>query len=162
MPSRSVTITRKGQGIPHANAGGASSVTVLSAAQNPGGVAVQTAEMPIGSGPPFHRHPSFDEVFMVLEGTLEFQVNDEVHTADAGDLVFVPGEVPHAPRCVAGNDRDVARILMLVTPARFENFFHELGDLLAARGTKADLAALGAQYGIEFLDRPEVRVRHDA
>ena len=160
MPDRTVTITRKGEGIRHAHAGGAESFTALSAAQNPGGVAVQMGEMPVGSGPPFHRHPSFDEVFIVLEGTLEFQVNDEVHTAHAGDVVFVPGEVPHAPNCIAGDEAGIAKIVMLVTPARFENFFRDLGELLAGGGTKADMAELGAEYGIEFLDRPEVRVRH--
>jgi hypothetical protein len=92
---------------------------------------------------------------------VEFQVNDELHTAHAGDLVFVPGEVPHAPHCIAGNSDGVAKIIMLVTPAKFENFFHELGDLIASgNGNHEAIAALGANYSIEFLQRPEVRIRH--
>jgi quercetin dioxygenase-like cupin family protein len=162
MPERPVTFTRAGQGIAHAHAGGATSFTALSSAQNPGGVAVQMGTMPEGSGPPFHRHPTFDEVFIVLEGMLEFQVNDEVHTARPGDLVHVPGELPHALRCIEGNADGVAKIIMLVTPARFEDFFHELGRLVDAGGADpGSIAELGAEYGIEFLDRPDVRVRHD-
>ena len=157
MQDREAIITRAGGGIKHAHAGGAVSVTALSAAQHPGGSAVQIAEMPVGSGPPFHRHPAFDEVFIILEGTVEFQVRDELHVAHAGDLVFVPGELPHAPRCTAGNDRGVALLVMLVTPARFEDFFHELGDLLARPHTRSELESLGREYGIEFLERPDVR-----
>jgi quercetin dioxygenase-like cupin family protein len=161
MASRVPIITRAGAGIAHGHAGGASSFTALSAAQNPGGVAVQFGEMPVGSGPPFHRHPSFDEVFIILEGRVEFQANDEVHTLGAGDLIHVPGEIPHAPRCVEGNAEGVAKIIMLVTPARFEDFFHELGDLIdRGEASREAVAELGGRYGIEFLDRPEVRVRH--
>lgn len=162
MRERTVHITRRGEGISHAHAGSAHSVTALTSAQNPGGVAVQFADMPVGSGPPFHRHPSFDEVFIIVEGVVEFQVGHELHKAGAGDLVFVPGEVPHAPRCIEGNEDGVAKVIMLVTPARFEDFFHEMGELIASgNGTPAGIAALGVRYGIEFLDRPEVRARHE-
>ena len=160
MANRSPIITRSGEGIAHDHTGGASSFTALSAAQNPGGVAVQMATMPVGSGPPFHRHPSFDEVFIVLEGEIEFQARDEVHTLGAGDLIFIPGEIPHAPRSVGGNAEGVAKAVMLVTPARFENFFHELGVLLESGEDHDAIARLGGRYGIEFLDRPGVRVRH--
>ena len=162
MPNRAVRISRAGEGVLHEHPGGATSRTPVTASEN-AAVAVQFATMPVGSGPPFHRHPSFDEVFIVLEGVVEFQVGDEVHTARAGDTVFVPGEVPHAPRSVAGNAQGEAKIIMLVTPARFETFFHELADLIASgRGDLGSIAALGAGYGIEFLERPPVRTRHEA
>ncbi|MGP1271989.1 MAG: cupin domain-containing protein [Phycisphaerales bacterium] len=153
---RSPTITRAGDGITHDHAGGATSVTALSAAQTPDGVAVQFGTMPEGSGAPFHRHPSFDEVFIILEGRVEFQADDEVHTLGPGDLIHIPGEIPHAPKCVEGP----ARIIMLVTPPRFENFFHKLPEALAAGGREA-MAELGREFGIEFLDRPDVRERHE-
>ena len=122
---------------------------------------MQMGSMVIGSGPPFHRHPAFDEIFIILEGVVEFQVNDELHTAHSGDLVFVPGEVPHAPRCIEGNADGIAKLIMLVTPAKYENFFHELGDLIASGYANSEaVAALGAPYSIEFLERPSVRVRH--
>lgn len=167
MP-RAVTITRSGNGIEHAHAGGASSFTALTADQNQipaartneGGVAVQFGEMPEGTGPPFHTHPTFDEVFIILEGTVEFQVHDEVHTAHPGDLVHIPGEIPHAPKCVKGNNNGVAKIIMLVTPARYEDFFHKLGEVIASGGGQKEITNLGAEYGIEFLERPPVRVRH--
>jgi quercetin dioxygenase-like cupin family protein len=169
LAHRHAIITRAGEGTAHAHAGGAVSFTTLSAAQSlsgetsKDGVAVQMGQMPEGSGPPFHRHPDFDEVFIIVEGVVEFQVNDELHTAHAGDMVFVPGEVPHAPRCIKGNDNGVARIIMLVTPARYENFFHELGELIASGNANHDaIATLGANYSIEFLERPAVRIHHDA
>ncbi|MEL6498202.1 MAG: cupin domain-containing protein [Planctomycetota bacterium] len=153
---RTPTITRANTGVAHGHAGGAHSFTALSADQNPGGVAVQFGTMPEGSGPPFHRHASFDEVFIILEGKVEFQAGDEVHTLGPGDLIHIPGEIPHAPHCVEGP----AKLIMLVTPARFENFFHHLEDALKAGGKEA-MAKLGEDYGIEFLDRPDVRKHHD-
>jgi len=153
---RAPTITRAGGGIAHAHAGGAASITALTHTQNPGCVAVQFGEMPVDSGPPFHRHPSFDEVFIILEGLVEFQANDETHTLGPGDLIHVPGEVPHAPRCVGGNADGVAKIIMLVTPARFEDFFHEMGELPQGPDFRARLEPIATRYGIEFLERPPI------
>ncbi|MEO1585440.1 MAG: cupin domain-containing protein [Planctomycetota bacterium] len=154
--TRTPTITRAGRGVRHDHPGGASSITSLTADQHPEGVAVQFATMPKGSGAPFHRHPTFDEVFIILEGRVEFQADDEVHTLGPGDLIHVPGEIPHAPTCVEGP----ARLIMLVTPPRFEDFFHRVGDTLNAPSPEA-LQSLAHEFGIEFLDRPEVRKRHD-
>ena len=154
MTTREPIITRAGMGIEHGHAGGAGSVTALAAAQNPGGVAVQFARMPVGSGAPFHRHPSFDEVFIILEGAVEFQADRTVHTLRKGDLIWIPGETPHAPKAVEAGPSGFAELVMLVTPARFEDFFHEMGAIIGDPDFKAKLAPIAERYGIEFLDRP--------
>lgn len=42
-----------------------------------------------------HRHP-YDEVFVVLEGSVTFTVDNEIVQASAGDTVIGPANVPHA------------------------------------------------------------------
>jgi quercetin dioxygenase-like cupin family protein len=47
-----------------------------------------------GHGPRLHRHP-YDETWVVVEGSLTFQAGDELVTAETGDIVVVPPEMPH-------------------------------------------------------------------
>ena len=49
----------------------------------------------VGEGPNLHVHP-YDELFNLLEGKAEFTVGDQVFTAEAGDVVFGPANIPHA------------------------------------------------------------------
>lgn len=47
-----------------------------------------------GEGPRLHRH-SYDETWVVEEGTVTFQAGEERFQASAGDVVIVPPGVPH-------------------------------------------------------------------
>ncbi len=47
-----------------------------------------------GQGPRLHRHP-YDETWVVIEGTVDFQAGDEHLNAGPGDVVIVPAEAPH-------------------------------------------------------------------
>jgi mannose-6-phosphate isomerase-like protein (cupin superfamily) len=47
-----------------------------------------------GRGPSLHRH-EYAEVFIVQEGTATFRVRDEEIEIGAGQVVVVPGGVPH-------------------------------------------------------------------
>ena len=49
---------------------------------------------PHTTGPGAHSHP-VDDVFVVLEGTMSFLVDDEWTAAPAGSFVLVPGGVTH-------------------------------------------------------------------
>ena len=71
---------------------------------------------PHSGGPPLHTH-DFDEAFYLLEGDLIFQVEEILATKGAGDLLFVPRNVPHAP---ANHSNAPARYLLTCTPAGFE------------------------------------------
>jgi quercetin dioxygenase-like cupin family protein len=70
-------------------------------------------------GPPLHKH-DFDEAFYMLEGELIFQVEDELSTKRAGELVFVPRNVAHA---LANHSDADARYLLVCTPAGLERHF---------------------------------------
>src|SRR5829696_7422099 len=87
---------------------------------------------------PVHRHTNEDEYSYVLEGRMGAQLGDEVVFADPGDLVFKPRGQWHT-FWNAGDEP--ARLLELISPAGFEQYFRELAPLLAA--PERDDAAIG-------------------
>jgi mannose-6-phosphate isomerase-like protein (cupin superfamily) len=98
---------------------------------------------------PTHVHEREDEYSFVLEGRVGFQLGDEVLVAGPGELVFKPRGIPHA-FWNAGDEP--ARLLELISPAGFENYFRELGPLLAGGGPP-DFEALGelqARYSLSM------------
>lgn len=98
-------------------------------------------------GAPMHTHTNEDEYSFILQGRVGVQLGDEVVEAGVGDLVLKPRGVPHT-FWNAGDDE--ARLLELISPAGFENYFRELAPLLAA-GDLSDprIAAVRARYGLE-------------
>ena len=99
---------------------------------------------------PLHLHTREDEYSFVLEGRMGALLGDEVVEAGPGDLVFKPRDQWHT-FWNAGDEP--CRILEIIAPGGFENFFDELVDA----GANADgppppefLADLGARYGLEF------------
>lgn len=98
---------------------------------------------------PIHTHRHEDEYSFILEGEITAQIGAEVVTAPAGTLVLKPRGVPHT---VWNTGAQPARILEIIAPARFENYFVELAELLAQAGPP-DLERIGAlaqRYGLEF------------
>ena len=57
-------------------------------------VSVIVVDAPPGGGPKLHRHP-YEEVFVIQDGTATFTAGDETIEASGGQVVIVPGGVPH-------------------------------------------------------------------
>ena len=115
---------------------------------------------PRALGSPVHTHRNEDEYSYVLEGRVGVQLGDDVLEAGPGELVFKPRGVAHA-FWNAGDEP--ARLLELISPAGFENYFRELAPLLAA--ADRDEAAIGevvARYDldIDFGTIPVLAERH--
>jgi mannose-6-phosphate isomerase-like protein (cupin superfamily) len=97
---------------------------------------------------PLHRHTREDEYSYVLEGRLGALLGDEVVYGEPGDLVFKPRNQWHT-FWNAGDEP--ARILEIIAPAGFEQFFAELIDLGGVLGAGPDtFAALSVRYGLEM------------
>jgi quercetin dioxygenase-like cupin family protein len=77
---------------------------------------VEVVVPPHNPGPPLHIH-DFDEAFYLLEGELTFQIEQTIVTKGAGELAFVPRNVPHA---LANQTEAPARYVLICTPAGFE------------------------------------------
>ena len=104
---------------------------------------------------PVHTHRNEDEYTYVIEGRIGIQLGDEVLEAGAGDLVLKPRGIPHA-FWNAGDEP--ARVLEVISPAGFENYFREMAPLVAAGPPdEAAVAAVVARYGLE-MDRSSIPV----
>jgi quercetin dioxygenase-like cupin family protein len=115
---------------------------------------------PRSLGAPVHSHANEDEYSYVLEGRVGLQLGDEVLEAGPGDLVFKPRGVPHA---FWNATDEPARLLEIISPAGFENYFRELAPLINA--TERDEGAIGkvvAKYelDIDFTTIPMLAERH--
>ena len=95
---------------------------------------------------PLHLHTREDEYSFVLEGRMGALLGDDVVEAGPGDLVFKPRNQWHT-FWNAGDEP--CRILEIISPAGFEEFFRELSDLGGAiKADPADLEALNERYGL--------------
>jgi quercetin dioxygenase-like cupin family protein len=97
---------------------------------------------------PLHRHAREDEYSYVVEGHVGALLGDEVVFGAPGDLIFKPRNQWHT-FWNAGDEP--ARILEIISPAGFEQFFAELVELGGVTQTDpAILGALCARYGLEM------------
>jgi mannose-6-phosphate isomerase-like protein (cupin superfamily) len=97
---------------------------------------------------PLHRHTREDEYSFVVEGRMGALLGDEVLEAGPGDLVFKPRDQWHT-FWNAGDEP--CRILEIIAPAGFENFFEELVDLGGVTNVAPEqLGELNARYGLEM------------
>ena len=97
---------------------------------------------------PLHRHLREDEYSFVLAGRMGALLGDDVVEAGPGDLVFKPRDQWHT-FWNAGDEP--CRILEIIAPAGFEQFFQELSDMGGAIEADPDeLTALGERYGVSF------------
>jgi mannose-6-phosphate isomerase-like protein (cupin superfamily) len=120
-----------------------------------GAFSVAEVRVSPGGGPPPHVHHREDEIFYLLEGSLQFIKGDERFEGSAGDAFYLPRGVPHAFK--NASDRP-ARALVFATPCGFENFIPEFGTPVeqspeAPPVTQAEIDRLLAacqRYGLEM------------
>jgi len=98
-------------------------------------------------GAPLHRHSREDEYSYVVDGRIGALLGDEVVLGGPGDLIFKPRHQWHT----FWNAGDApARILEIISPAGFEQYFAELVAMGGSRNAApASLRALGERYGLE-------------
>jgi len=87
-----------------------------------GKLSVFRATMPEGFSPPRHIHTREDEVFLVLDGDVCFDVDGRRLQAGPGTSVFMPRGTPHTFRIESA----AATILGVITPGAFEQLFRKL------------------------------------
>jgi len=47
----------------------------------------------------WHKHPETDEVFMVIDGSLQIHLRDQILHLEKGEMVVIPKGVEHKPAC---------------------------------------------------------------
>ena len=95
-----------------------------------------------------HRHHREDEYSFVLEGSIGALLGDAVAYGNPGDLIFKPRNQWHT----FWNAGDTpARILEIISPAGFENYFRELAvELRNDPPAPQILAAICSRYELDM------------
>lgn len=109
---------------------------------------------------PLHKHTYEDEYSFVISGRMGAMLGDDVVYADAGDFVFKPRDQWHT---FWNDGTGTCRVLEIIAPGGFEQYFDELCALQAAANSSLNVdeimapgmpgAELAAKYGLTF--RPE-------
>ncbi len=81
-----------------------------------------------------HHHKRMTEVFYILEGEVEFVLDDQTVLVRAGDTITVPPNVWHAARCEYGG-----RMLTIFKDGRFDEFLERLSQMSDAQFQDAEL-----------------------
>ena len=100
-----------------------------------------------GRKPPPHIHTHCEEAFYVLQGEIEFFLDDDSVIGRPGSFVHVPGGVSHTFGNAAA---EPARLLIIHAPA-MDAYFEELQALWAGQGAPSpeDELALMKRHGME-------------
>lgn len=103
------------------------------AEHNPGGYTLCEAIEPPASGAALHRHPTFDETFIICEGHYEFQLDETMLNLGPGDVVFVPRGTLH--RFVSIGP-EIGRQLIISSPGGiFDAFIAEVATSMVDSGS---------------------------
>jgi quercetin dioxygenase-like cupin family protein len=104
---------------------------------------IETEDKP-NEGPPMHIQHKEDEMFYVLEGEYEFTCGALKFTGKAGNTALLPRGVPHRYQCIS---RTSGRMLVVISPAGFENFFVDANGATDV----GRVIEIGSKYGLEFV-----------
>lgn len=94
-----------------------------------------------GEEPPDHTHPTEDEIFYVLKGSLTFRCGGETFDVDEGGFMYLPQGIEHGYTI---RSEDIVRLLVVTFPTRI--------DAQGWNGFVADVERQG-----ELLAQPESR-----
>ena len=100
-------------------------------------------------GSPPHTHTNEYSSSFVVEGTVGVMVGEDVYEAGTGSYVIKPRGIPHA---FWNSGPEPARIVEIISPAGFEQYFEELARAPSAGGPPdvSRLEEIAARYGLTF------------
>lgn len=122
--------------------GGVGVVRKISAAT--GGV-FSVVEHPLEPGAlaaPPHTHANVDEYSFVIEGEIGVLMGEETFKAPAGAYVLKPRGVAHT---FWNPGPEPARVLEIISPAGFEQYFEELAGILSSTHPASRPTSAGSQ-----------------
>ena len=127
----------------------------VSAEDTLGAYSVMEAIVPPESGSGLHRHWSYDEAALVIEGKFECQVDGRQRTVSAGESVYWPRGTTHKFKSIGP---ETGRIVFICSPGRiFEDFVAGINAAQIASGNAnsgpaIDFRGFALKHGIEFMD----------
>ena len=107
---------------------------------------------PPESGAGYHRHPTYDETFIICEGNYDFLLDGKLLKLGPGDVIFVPRGTPHSFVSIGP---ETGRQLIISSPGGvFDAMIAEAAMLDTGSPTRPgseDAKAIATRYGLEFL-----------
>ncbi len=101
---------------------------------------------PANAGPPPHSH-AWEEIYVVLSGELEVNVDGRTSHLLPGGFAHVPANTPHGYRNVTD-----AHFLTIVTKGNAARFFKQVAEEVEMSPPDiAGVLRVGAEHGITFL-----------
>jgi len=85
---------------------------------------IEGTTLPGVPGPPPHYHATYCETFYVLEGRMEFLINDTTVIVETGDSIDLP---PHTAHTFKNLGDTPCRWLNIHSPKGFLSFFQQFG-----------------------------------
>lgn len=120
--------------------------------QTNGTVSVVEHPFPVGALVVPHLHTLEDEYSIVTEGEIGFRSGDREVVLGAGGYITKPRGEMHT---MWNAGQRPARMIEIISPSGFENFFRELSEILAAGPPDPEqLMSLAGRYGVQ-LGRPD-------
>jgi quercetin dioxygenase-like cupin family protein len=145
-----VKVVHPGEGRSGGLAPGVGVVFKIDGADSNGALSIVEHPFAVGALVPPHVHTREDEYSIVLEGEIGFRSNDqEVVLGPGGYIVKPRGEV-HA---MWNAGKVPARMIEVISPPGFEDFFRSLTDLTAVgMPDPAAVGELADRYGLPFAE----------
>lgn len=124
-------------------------LTMLCEAQETGGSwSLFEEEVPLGMGPPAHRH-DWDEAYYILAGEVEFEIDGKRMILREGDFTRLPRGTVHGFK---GASVSPSKVLIFAAPAHGSDFFRELNsEIRRLPDDAAKIPEIGSRHGIEFM-----------
>jgi quercetin dioxygenase-like cupin family protein len=129
----------------------------VTAEESNNAISIADYEAISGSEPPRHVHTVEDEIFIIKEGTITFFRGDDIVEAGAGDIVFLPVNVPHHFKITS----EKVKGTLIATPGNIESFFRQLsvpyeGDTIPPVTPPTDkqisyFVSLTESFGMKFV-----------
>lgn len=98
-----------------------------------------------GNPTPLHSHP-WDEGFYVLEGAIDFQIDDQIVSASPGYCVQIPAGTAHGSHIRSPQ----VKLLNWVSDSRAEQYVMEMAQIVQPNAEA--IAAIRQRYGVLFVE----------
>ncbi|MEA3081621.1 MAG: hypothetical protein QOD54_1289 [Sphingomonadales bacterium] len=124
-------------------------LTMLCEARETGGAwSLFEEEVPLGMGPPPHRH-DWDEAYYILGGDVDFTIDGRDVRSGRGDFNYLPRGTVHGFK---GASESPARVLIFAAPAHGSEFFQEISrEIRSLPEDGPKIPEIGRRHGIEFM-----------
>lgn len=143
-----VKVVQPGEGRTGGLAPGVGVVFKIDGEDTGGALSIVEHPFDVGALVPPHVHTHEDEYSIVLDGQIGFRSEDQEVVLGAGGYIIKPHGQVHA---MWNAGKTPARMIEIISPSGFENFFRELSDMTATGAFDlSKVRLLGDRYGLPF------------